>query len=205
MQGDCSLHVTMLACCHEDEARLRDPWRVRVTRDSPSPALRRLCPLELVFWASAAQQMAALATLNTQHPPHGVAVSRSTPPVVSRTRAWASSNLTSDETFQSLKYLMIPADKDSLRVSECWAWAGVLPRVTEWWCWRRHARLFLTPGAPPPPRPAPPPLPGRRLQRLPTPELCDQRRRCEHRANSRVRTLDTWQIAECHRTSVCSQ
>ena len=75
MQSDCSLHVTMLACCHEDEARLRDPWRVRVTRDSPtvylhgpSPALRRLCPLELVFWASAAQQMAALATLNTPHP-----------------------------------------------------------------------------------------------------------------------------------------
>ena len=110
-----------------------------------------------------------------------------TPQVVSRTRAWASSNLASDETFQSLKYLMIPADKTLCIYLN--AEHERMPPSCD-----RMMMLEAACEAVPDtrcPAPAPPPLPGRRLQRLPTPELCDQRRRCEHRANSRVRTLDT--------------
>ena len=117
----------------------------------------------------------------TQHPTPARTVLLgpvSTPPVVSRTRAGdeeylglAQSSLTSNETFHSLKYFMIPADK-----TLCLSLNAEHERVSPS-CDRMMMLEAACEAVPDTRCPAPPPLPGRRLQRLPTPEVCDQRRR----------------------------
>ena len=88
------------------------------------------------------------------------------------------SSLTSNETFHNLKYFMIPADK-TLCLSLNAEHERVSPSCDRMMMLEAACEAVPDTRCPAPPRPAPapPPLPGRRLQRLPTPEVCDQRRR----------------------------
>ena len=86
------------------------------------------------------------------------------------------SSLTSNETFHSLKYFLIPADK-TLCLSLNAEHERVSPSCDRMMMLEAACEAVPDTRCPAPPPPRAAPLPGRRLQRLPTPEVCDQRRR----------------------------
>ena len=160
---------SMLACCHEDEARLRDPWQSHCISPWFQPRTPQIVSTRVGLLSPGSTTDGSIS--RTQHPTPARTVLLgpvSTPPVVSRTRAGDAEclGLVQSSLTQPLMKPFIALNISwfrRTRVSVClWmlSMSGCPPRVTEWWCWRRHARLFLTPGAPPRPAPPRPLCPG---------------------------------------------